>query len=91
MKLLRHGAVGQERPGAMDAQGRIRDLSLLVPDFTPEWMAPEKLAALTAIDLNRMPLVAAGALGMKPPKFLSRGAVMQLSGGILGTQRQRVV
>jgi 2,4-diketo-3-deoxy-L-fuconate hydrolase len=60
MKLLRYGVMGQERPGAMDEQGRIRDLSLLVPDFTPEWMAPEKLAALAAIDLNRMPLVAAG-------------------------------
>ena len=60
MKLLRHGLMGQERPGALDEQGRIRDLSLLVPDFTPEWMAPEKLAALAAIDLKRMPLVAAG-------------------------------
>ena len=60
MKLLRHGLVGQERPGALDQQGQIRDLSLLVPDFTPEWMAPEKLAALASVDLNRMPLVAAG-------------------------------
>lgn len=60
MKLLRHGAEGQERPGALDANGQARDLSLLVPDFTPEWMAPEKLAALAAIDLSRMPLVPAG-------------------------------
>ena len=60
MKLLRHGPSGQERPGAMDDQGQIRDLSLLVPDFTPEWMAPEKLAALAAIDLKRMPVVVAG-------------------------------
>lgn len=52
--------MGHERPGAMDEQGQIRDLSLLVPDFTPEWMAPEKLAALAAIDLKRMPLVTAG-------------------------------
>ncbi|MES2535794.1 MAG: fumarylacetoacetate hydrolase family protein [Pseudomonadota bacterium] len=60
MKLLRYGVMGQERPGAMDEQGQIRDLSLLVPDFTPEWMSPEKLRALAAIDLSRMPLVAAG-------------------------------
>lgn len=60
MKLLRHGPIGQERPGAMDARGQARDLSLLVPDFTPEWMAPEKLDALAAIDLERMPLVSAG-------------------------------
>ncbi|NYT64779.1 fumarylacetoacetate hydrolase family protein [Alcaligenaceae bacterium] len=60
MKLLRHGLPGQEKPGALDAQGQVRDLSLLIPDITPEWMAPEKLSALAAIDLSRMPLVAAG-------------------------------
>ena len=60
MKLLRYGPVGNERPGALDAQGQIRDLSLLVPDFTPEWMSPSKLAALAAIDLNCMPLVEPG-------------------------------
>ena len=60
MKLLRHGPVGAEKPGALDAEGRVRDLSLLVPDFTPEWMAPARLEALAAIDLARMPLVAEG-------------------------------
>ncbi len=61
MKLLRHGPKGNEKPGALDAHGQVRDLSLLVPDFTPDWMSPEKLAALGAIDLARMPLVAASA------------------------------
>lgn len=60
MKLLRHGLPGQEKPGALDSAGNARDLSLLVPDFTPEWLSPEKLQALTAIDLERMPLVPAG-------------------------------
>ena len=60
MKLLRHGPVGSEKPGALDAQGRARDLSLLVTDFTPEWMAPARLQALAAIDLQRMPLVPEG-------------------------------
>ena len=59
MKLLRHGPVGAEQPGALDADGQARDLSLLVPDFTPDWMAPAKLRALQAIDLSRMPLVPA--------------------------------
>lgn len=59
MKLLRHGLPGQEKPGALDSAGNVRDLSLLVPDFTPEWLAPEKLNALAAIDLERMPLVPA--------------------------------
>ncbi len=61
MKLLRYGPQGQEKPAALDRDGRIRDLSLLVPDFTPEWMAPARLAALNAIDLMQMPLVAEGA------------------------------
>jgi 2-keto-4-pentenoate hydratase/2-oxohepta-3-ene-1,7-dioic acid hydratase in catechol pathway len=61
MKLLRHGPIGQEKPGALDATGQARDLSLLVPDFTPEWLAPEKLKALAAIDLARMPPVPADA------------------------------
>jgi 2-keto-4-pentenoate hydratase/2-oxohepta-3-ene-1,7-dioic acid hydratase in catechol pathway len=60
MKLLRYGPAGKELPGALDAQGNIRDLSLLVPDFTPDWMSPEKLAALAAVDLSRMPLVDKG-------------------------------
>lgn len=61
MKLFRHGPVGQERAGAVDADGQLRNLSLLVPDFTPDWMAPERLQALRAIDLRQMPLVPAGS------------------------------
>ena len=60
MKLFRHGAPGSERAGAVDAAGVKRDLSLLVPDITPDWLAPEKLAALAAIDLTKMPALAAG-------------------------------
>jgi 2-keto-4-pentenoate hydratase/2-oxohepta-3-ene-1,7-dioic acid hydratase in catechol pathway len=60
MKLLRHGPAGNEKPGALDVNGVPRDLSLLVPDFTPEWLAPDKLRALAAIDLRRMPTVPVG-------------------------------
>ncbi len=60
MKLLRVGAPGAEKPAALDAQGGIRDLSALVPDLTPEWLSPERLRALAAIDLTRLPLVDAG-------------------------------
>ena len=61
MKLFRHGAPGAERAGALDAQGVKRDLSLLAPDITPDWLSPAKLAALAAIDLSKMPIVADGA------------------------------
>jgi 2,4-didehydro-3-deoxy-L-rhamnonate hydrolase len=58
MKLFRHGAPGSERAGALDADGIKRDLSLLVPDITPDWITPEKLRAIAAIDLRKMPVVA---------------------------------
>jgi 2-keto-4-pentenoate hydratase/2-oxohepta-3-ene-1,7-dioic acid hydratase in catechol pathway len=61
MKLFRHGAVGAERAGALDSNGRKRDLSLLVPDITPEWLTADKLAAIGAIDLAKMPFVPDGA------------------------------
>lgn len=57
MKLLRFGPPGIERPGILDAEGGIRDLSLLVDDWTPEWLAPEKLQAIKAIQVERLPLV----------------------------------
>jgi 2,4-didehydro-3-deoxy-L-rhamnonate hydrolase len=60
MKLFRHGAPGAERAGALDAKGVKRDLSLLVPDITPDWVSPEKLRAIAAIDLEKMPVVAGG-------------------------------
>lgn len=60
MKLFRHGAAGEEKPGALDAQGRLRDLSLLIDDFTTEWLSPQKLHALTSIDLEKLPSVPEG-------------------------------
>ncbi|NBW48121.1 MAG: FAA hydrolase family protein, partial [Betaproteobacteria bacterium] len=63
MKLLRHGPLGQERPGLCDEQGRIRDLSGLVPDWTPEQLAPQALATLAqqvAAQADQLPLVPPG-------------------------------
>jgi 2-keto-4-pentenoate hydratase/2-oxohepta-3-ene-1,7-dioic acid hydratase in catechol pathway len=57
MKLLRVGAAGAEKPAAIDAKGAIRDLSALVPDLTPDWLSPQRLRALAAIDLEQLPLV----------------------------------
>lgn len=54
MKLFRHGPVGCERAGIVDRRGVMRDLSPIVPDITPDLLAPERLAALTAIDAERL-------------------------------------
>jgi 2-keto-4-pentenoate hydratase/2-oxohepta-3-ene-1,7-dioic acid hydratase in catechol pathway len=61
MKLFRHGNPGEERAGAVDVKGAKRDISLLVPDLTVDWLSPAKLAAIAAIDLTKFPVVAADA------------------------------
>jgi 2,4-didehydro-3-deoxy-L-rhamnonate hydrolase len=56
MKLLRYGPAGQERPGLLDAEGRIRDLSAHVPDIPPD-VLEAGLETLAALDPARLPAV----------------------------------
>jgi 2,4-didehydro-3-deoxy-L-rhamnonate hydrolase len=64
MRLLRHGPRGQETPALLDAQGQVRDLSALIPDITPATLSPEGLAALRAVDPERLPVVPQGRLAV---------------------------
>ncbi len=57
MKLLRYGPVGHEKPGLLDAQGHVRDLSGIVPDVAGEVLTPEGLRRLRALDTHTLPLV----------------------------------
>ncbi|WP_186198610.1 ureidoglycolate lyase [Burkholderia gladioli] len=57
MKLLRYGPVGQEKPGLLDAGGRIRDLSAVIPDLAGEALSDGALARLRALDPASLPLV----------------------------------
>lgn len=59
MKLLRYGVPGAERPAAVDADGGLRDLGSVLPDLTPEWLAPARLAQLAALDLAALAPVSA--------------------------------
>ncbi|KQZ02745.1 2-hydroxyhepta-2,4-diene-1,7-dioate isomerase [Caulobacter sp. Root1455] len=57
MKLLRYGPRGAEKPGLLDAEGQIRDLSGHVADITGAELSPASLKKLAAIDPKSLPLV----------------------------------
>ena len=57
MKLLRYGDAGGERPGAVDSDGKIRDLSSLMTDVGGSDIDPNSLAELAKADLKSLPLV----------------------------------
>lgn len=59
MKLLRFGEIGEEKPGVIDKNGTIRDVSSLVSDFTPETISPLMLGTLTRADFASLPEVPA--------------------------------
>lgn len=57
MKFLRFGETGQEKPGLLDDQGNIRDLSGHVTDLSGAALYPDKLAELAKLDVNSLPVV----------------------------------
>jgi 2-keto-4-pentenoate hydratase/2-oxohepta-3-ene-1,7-dioic acid hydratase in catechol pathway len=77
MKLLRYGEIGRERPGILDGNGRIRDLSGIVEDLAGEALGPDSLTRLKALDPAALPKVEGtprlGAPVGLVPKFLGIG------------------
>lgn len=57
MKLLRYGPAGQEKPGLLDSDGKIRDLSGHVADIAGSALNPKKLAELANLDLSKLPVI----------------------------------
>jgi 2-keto-4-pentenoate hydratase/2-oxohepta-3-ene-1,7-dioic acid hydratase in catechol pathway len=77
MKLLRFGELGREKPGILDDNGQIRDLSHVIEDLADEALGPESLSRIKALDLGALPLVE-GSPRIGPPvgivpKFLGIG------------------
>lgn len=77
MKLLRYGPKGKEKPGLLDKEGRIRDLSAVVPDITGAAISAAGLARLRKIKPESLPLVRGkprlGACIANPQKFIAIG------------------
>jgi 2-keto-4-pentenoate hydratase/2-oxohepta-3-ene-1,7-dioic acid hydratase in catechol pathway len=65
MRLVRFGESGWERPGLIDVDGGIRDLSSIVPDLAGEHLSRPSLARIAAADPRRLPRVPVARLG--PP------------------------
>lgn len=57
MKFCRFGPKGKEKPGVIDSDGRLHDLSAVIPDFTIEQVRLSKLAPLQALDIDSLPIV----------------------------------
>ncbi|MEA9589456.1 fumarylacetoacetate hydrolase family protein [Xanthomonas sp. WHRI 10064A] len=57
MKLVRIGAEGHERPGVIDNEGRIRDLSGVIDDVAGEHLTNAGMEKLRAVDLSTLPLI----------------------------------
>lgn len=60
MKLVRFGDAGREKPGLVDAQGQVRDLSGVIPDVTGAVLSRESLARIRGLDPSTLPLAPAG-------------------------------
>ena len=77
MKLVRYGPAGKEKPGLIDADGKLRDLSRKVKDIDGAALAPAKLAELAKLDPKKLPLVKGkprlGPCVATPSKFVAIG------------------
>lgn len=61
MKLVRFGAAGAEKPGIVDAAGRIRDLSAQIADFSGVHLSPQSLDKIRTLEIAALPLAPDGA------------------------------
>jgi len=77
MKLVRYGPAGKEKPGLIDAQGILRDLSRKVKDIDAAALAPASIAALKKLDPKKLPAVKGkprfGPCIAQPSKFVAIG------------------
>src|ERR1700693_5125972 len=77
MKLVRFGPAGKEKPGVVDANGKIRDLSKIVKDIDAEALSPAGLDKIKKAKMDKLPLVTAiprlGAGVARPSNFIAIG------------------
>ena len=72
MKLVRYGQLGAEKPGLIDKDGTLRDLSGVIADFTADQLSDESLGKLAKIDPASLPLVPGNPRLGVPVAFVSK-------------------
>ena len=77
MKLVRYGNPGKEKPGLIDADGKLRDLSKVIKDVSPDQLSDKALAKLSKLNTDKLPLVKGkprmGCPISHVPKFIAIG------------------
>ncbi len=77
MKLVRYGQVGKEKPGLIDAEGKLRDLSGEISDFTGKHLSPKWLKRLSKLKTKDLPAVRGnpriGCCVPQPGNFIAIG------------------
>jgi 2-keto-4-pentenoate hydratase/2-oxohepta-3-ene-1,7-dioic acid hydratase in catechol pathway len=77
MKLVRHGQAGKERPGLIDSEGNIRDLSGICEDFGPAFFANDGIRRVRSVHAPDLPVVAKdarfGPCVAQPGNFIAIG------------------
>lgn len=77
MKLVRYGRPGREKPGIIDQNGRVRDLSAYVEDFYHDALSPKWLRKISKLKLEKLPLVRGqprfGSCVPQPGNFIAVG------------------
>ena len=77
MKLVRYGAAGKEKPGIIDKNGKIRDLSKIVKDIDGEALSPAGLAKIKKANIDKLPKVTGnprlGPCVARPSNFIAIG------------------
>jgi 2-keto-4-pentenoate hydratase/2-oxohepta-3-ene-1,7-dioic acid hydratase in catechol pathway len=77
MKLVRYGPAGREKPGILDAQGKIRDLSKIVKDIDGAALSPASLAKIGKAKIDKLPAAKGnprlGACVARPGNFIAIG------------------
>jgi len=77
MKLVRFGTAGKEKPGIIDKNGKIRDLSKVVKDINGEALSPAGLTRIKKANIDKLPLVKGnpriGPCVTRPSNFIAIG------------------